>query len=69
MWFSVILLTTRCSDCVIQYPLGELAGNTYCNLDLHPELLGNNFLFAGSSNSRRGQMVQDGSLNQLQEDV
>ena len=59
MWFNVILLTTRrCSDCVIQYPLGELAGNTYGNLDLHPGLLGHNFLFAGSSNSRRGQMVQ-----------
>lgn len=59
MWSSVILLTTRrCSAGIIQYPLGELAGNTYCNLDLHPGLLGNNFLFAGTYNSRRGQMVQ-----------
>lgn len=56
MWFGVILLTTRrCPDYVIQCLLRELAGNTYCNLDLHPGLLVNNFLFVGSSNSCRGQ--------------
>lgn len=48
----------------------ELAGNTYCNSDLHPGLLGNNFLVAGRfCIPQRSDGAGMGSLSQLQEDV